>query len=201
MDKTEKDIIIDTRKIIFEKMEKLQRSKQTLKKFFVFSHIDLKDDYEGCIEVIESYIEEHKDKILDFEFESWIDEVVMSPVIMMKIELVPEISRHIGNMSILNNLLPSSTESDILREDISEIFSRYSWELNEKETRKKLLQDLKFKLLHGPSHRIDDIEDRTENSHIDKGETNFVIKSGNLEMSLHEYLEHLSKQGRFEDNN
>lgn len=182
----------DIRNTIFQKIEKLQRSEQTLKKFFVFNSIDLNDDYEGCLEVIESYIEAHKDKIQDFEFESWIDEVSMSPVIMMKIWLVPTMSRHISNIRLINNLLPSSTEAEILREEISEIFSRYSWEFNSENNREKILQDLRFKL------PLNEIVDRTDNSHIENGTTNFVITQGGDEISIHEYLEELSKGGRFE---
>jgi len=100
------NIKTEIRDLIFKKIEKLQRDSQTLKKFFVFNITDLSDDYEGCIEVIEDYLEQHQDKIKDFSFDTWIDEVTMQPVLMMKIELIPTMSVHLSNNSILNNLLP-----------------------------------------------------------------------------------------------
>ena len=53
----EKSIKTDIRGMIFEKMESLQRGPKTIKKFFPFTMEDLVDDYEGCIEVIEDFIE------------------------------------------------------------------------------------------------------------------------------------------------
>ena len=182
----------DIRNLIFKKIEKLQREPQTLKKFFVFSIEDLNQDYEGCIQVIEDYIESHKDKILDFEFESWVDESAMIPVVMMKIHLVPSLSSHLMSIKQLNNLLPSSTESDIVREEISEILSKYSWDLNTEETRKSIMDNIKFRL------DIESIEDRTSPENIDSGILNFVIKKDGLEMNINEYLDHIASEKRFE---
>ena len=95
----EQSIKTEIRDQIFKKIENLQREPQTVKKFFPFTAEDLNKDPEGCIEVIEDYLEQHKDKILDFEFESWMDESVMIPVIMLKMKLLPEISKFlIGNV-------------------------------------------------------------------------------------------------------
>lgn len=182
----------DIRSLIFEKLEALQRGPATLKKFFVFSMEDLRDDYEGCIEVIEDYIDQHKDKILDFEFDSWIDESAMVPVILMRMKLVPTLSSNLSNIRSLNNLLPSSVEADIIREEITNIVSEYQWELNDEKTRSHLADRLKFKL------GVEKIEDRTSNDDVDKSKfTFFVVKNGE-EIELNEYLNYIADQKRFE---
>jgi hypothetical protein len=187
-----KNIKTEIRDLIFKRIEKIQREPQTLKKFFVFNNTDLTDDYEGCIEVIEDYLEQHQDKIKDFSFDTWIDEVTMQPVLMMKIELVPTMSIHLSNNFILNNLLPSSVEADILREEISEIFSQHAFEFNDEQTRKSIISKIKFRL------PLIDIEDRTSNEDIDNARFNFVVIKGREEMTLNDYIESISKEGRFE---
>jgi len=188
----EKSIKTDIRGMIFEKMESLQRGPKTLKKFFPFTMEDLVDDYEGCMEVIEDYIDMHKDKIIDFEFESWIDEVTMTPVIMMKMYLVPTIASHLSNITYLNNLLPSSVESDIIREDITNIISGYQFEFNDEKTRANLASRLKFKL------SVDDVIDRTPTELADEGKFKFIIIKDSKEMELNEYLDYIADQKRFE---
>lgn len=189
----EKNIKKDIRASIFEKIENLQRGPKFLKKFFTFTMEDLADDHEGCIEVIESYIEMHKDKIMDFEFESWIDEVSMTPVLMMKMYLVPTIASHLSNISYLNNLLPSSVEADIIREEITNIISEYQWDFNDKETRSDLANRLKFKL------GADDVIDRTTDAEVDNNKYAFFIAKGGKELELNEYLNSIADQKRFEN--
>jgi hypothetical protein len=188
----EKNTKEEIRNLIFAKIEKIQRNEQTLKKFFVFNSTDLKDDYEGCIEVIEDYLDQHKDKVMDFEFETWIDEITMQPVLMMKLYLIPSMSIHLSNNHILNNLLPSSVEADILREEISEIFHQHSFEFNNEETRKSIISRIKFKL------PLIEIEDRTSEDDINNQRFNFVIQKDGKEISLNDYIESIASIGRFE---
>lgn len=191
----EQNIKTEIREMIFNKIEKLQREPQTIKKFFPFTMEDLNDDPEGCIEVIEDYLEQHKDKILDFEFESWIDESAMIPVLMLKIELVPSMSKFLVSMRSLNNLLPSRVESDIIREEITEIFAQHQWEFNDEKTRETIANKLKY----GIGLIFDDVEDRTTQEQIDKGGFNFILKKGGSEMTIEEYLQSIADKKRFED--
>ena len=188
----EKNIKVDIRETIFEKIESLQRGPKTIKKFFPFTIEDLIEDYEGCIEVIEDYIDTHKDKIMDFEFESWIDEVSMTPVLMMKIYLVPTIASHLSNVVYLNNLLPSSVESDIIREEITNIISEYREGFNDEKTRSDLANKLRLKLM------IDDILDKTSDEGRDNQEFTFVVVKEGKELELNEYLDQIAAQKRFE---
>jgi len=182
----------EIRNLLFKKIEKLQRNPQTLKKFFVFNVSDLTDDYEGCIEVMEDYLEQHQDKILDFNFETWIDEITMQPVLMMKIELISEMTMHLSSNTMLNNLLPSSVESDILREEISEIFNQHLYEFNTEENRRSIIDKIKFRI------PLIDIADKTTSEDIDNKKFNFVVKRNGVEMTLNDYIESISKEGRFE---
>lgn len=191
----EQSIKTEIRDLIFKKIENLQRDAQTIKKFFPFTMEDLNDDPEGCIEVIEDYLEQHKDKILDFEFESWIDESAMIPVLMLKIKLIPGMSKFLMSMRQLNNLLPSSVESDIIREEITEIFSQHQWEFNTKENRAVIAHKIKY----GLGLTFDDVEDRTTPEQIDKGGFNFILKKGDSEMTIEEYLQSIADKKRFED--
>ena len=188
----EKNIKVDIRETIFEKIESLQRGPKTIKKFFPFTIEDLIEDYEGCIEVIEDYIDTHKDKIMDFEFESWIDEVSMTPVLMMKIYLVPTIASHLSNVVYLNNLLPSSVESDIIREEITNIISEYREGFNGEKTRSDLANKLRLKLM------VDDILDKTSDEGRDNQEFTFVVVKEGKELELNEYLDQIAAQKRFE---
>lgn len=188
----EKNIKVDIRKTIFEKIESLQRGPKTIKKFFPFTIEDLIEDYEGCIEVIEDYIDTHKDKIIDFEFESWIDEVSMTPVLMMKMYLVPTIASHLSNVVYLNNLLPSSVESDIIREEITNIISEYREGFNDEKTRSDLANKLRLKLM------VDDILDKTSDEDRDNQEFTFVVVKEGKELELNEYLDQIAAHKRFE---
>ena len=188
----EKNIKVDIRETIFEKIESLQRGPKTIKKFFPFTIEDLIEDYEGCIEVIEDYIDTHKDKIMDFEFESWIDEVSMTPVLMMKIYLVPTIASHLSNVVYLNTLLPSSVESDIIREEITNIISEYREGFNGEKTRSDLANKLRLKLM------VDDILDKTSDEDRDNQEFTFVVVKEGKELELNEYLDQIAAQKRFE---
>ena len=187
-----KNIKTDIRSLEFERLGELQKGPQTLKKFFVFSMDDLYKDHEGCIQVIEDYIEQHKDKILDFEFDSWIDEVSMTPVLMMKIYLVPTIASHLSNVVYLNNLLPSSVESDIIREEITNIISEYREGFNGEKTRSDLANKLRLKLM------VDDILDKTSDEDRDNQEFTFVVVKEGKELELNEYLDQIAAQKRFE---
>jgi hypothetical protein len=178
---------------IFKKIEELQRREPTLKKFFVFSLEDLQDDPEGCLEVIEDFLETNKDKIEDFEFENWIDEATFSPVLMMKVSLVPNISLHLTNNKLFNMLVPSSVESDLLREEIQDVLARYQWEFNTDETRKSMINDLSFRL------GTLDIEDRTTPDNVDQQILNIIIKKDGKDLTLSEYLDLISGKKRFED--
>jgi hypothetical protein len=156
---------------------------------------DLNNDPEGCIEVIEDYLEQHQDKILDFEFESWIDESAMIPVIMLKMKLIPGISKFLMSMRSLNNLLPSSVESDIIREEITEIFAQHKWEFNDEENRGTIANKIKY----GLGLIFDEVEDRTTPEQADKGGFSFIIKKEDSEMTIDEYLQSIADKKRFEE--
>ena len=188
----EKNIKKNIRETIFEKIESLQRGPKAIKKFFPFTMEDLTDDYEGCIEVIENYIDMHKDKIMDFEFESWIDEVSMTPVLMMKMYLVPTIANHLSNIGHLNNLLPSSIEADIIREEITNIISEFQWELNDEKTRGALADRIKFKL------GAESIIDRTTEDDINSNKYIFYVVKDGKELELNDYINHIADKKRFE---
>ena len=180
------------RELIFKKIEELQTKKPTLNRFFVFSIEEVTNDYEGCLESIEIYLESHKDKIKDFEFDSWIDSEDFSLVLMLKMKLDESLSKHIMPSNILNCLLPSSTESRILRERIQNIFLNYSWDFNKEENRKNMIKELEIAL------SLQDIEDKTTPENIDMGFLNFIIKAENKEITINEYLESIEKIKIFE---
>ena len=177
---------------IFNKIWDLQTKQPTINKLFAFTIEDLSQDSEGCLEVIESYIERHKDKIEDFFFESWVDEVTFTPILMLKMIPVPEIAKYLFPSNLLNVLLPSSKESEILRERITNILSNYSFELNDQKTRDSIVKDLEFIF---PDVTICD---KTNASNIDKGILNFIVMSGEDEMTLDEYLKSIADKKRYE---
>ena len=98
-------------------------------------------------------------------------------------------------MRALNNLLPSRVESDIMREEITEIFAQHQWEFNDEKTRATIANKLKY----GIGLIFDDVEDRTTPEQIDKGGFNFILKKGDSEMTIEEYLQSIADKKRFED--
>lgn len=177
---------------IFDKIWDLQTKIPTINKFFTFTIEDLRDDPEGCLDAIESYLERHKDKIQDFSFESWIDEATFTPVLMMKMVPVPEISQHLFPSNLFNSLLPSSRESEILRNRITNVLNKYAFEFNDDTTRKNMTKDLEFSLSGI------EIIDKTTFENIDKGILNFIVKYEGNEMTLEEYLELVASKKRYE---
>jgi hypothetical protein len=183
---------METKKLIFKKLEELLNKPATINKFFVFTLQDIHHDPEGCIEVIEDYIEQHKDKVDDIEFDTWIDEETFSPVVMMRMIPNKELSEHLFNSMVINNLLPSSVEAHMLRERVTRIFEKHQFEFNDDITRNKMKQEIEFIL--GVT-----IMDKTDASNIDSGAANFVVIDKSNEMSLGEYLDAVAAKKRHED--
>lgn len=178
--------------LIFEKIWNLQTNTPTLKKFFSFSLEDLQDNPEECLKEIEDYLEKHKDKIVDFSFDSWIDEETFRPILMMKMYLVESLSMHIYPSNTFNSLLPSSKEAMLLRERITNVMNEYNFEFNTEDVRKLILEKLKY-VLGGI-----EIIDLTTFENIDKGVANFIVKHEDNEMTLQEYLELVASKKRHE---
>lgn len=181
------------RKLIFKKLEELVTKTPTLNKFFVFSIEELSNDYEGCLESIENYLDQHKDKIEDFEFDSWIDSETFNIIVMLKMSLDYSLARHMKPSNVLNSLLPSSVESQILRERIQEIFLNYNWDFNTEENRKKMILELEMVL------GIQGIQDRTTPQNIDLGVLNFIFNHEGQDLTLSGYLDAVAAKKRFEN--
>lgn len=178
--------------IIFEKIWNLQTSTPTLKKFFSFNIEDLQDNPEECLKEMEDYLEKHKDKIVDFSFDTWIDEETFRPILMMKMYLVESLAIHLYPSNTFNSLLPSSKEAMLIRERITNIISEHAFEFNTEEARKLIIEKLKY-ILGGL-----EIIDLTTFENVDKGVTNFIVKHEDNEMTLQEYLEFIANKKRHE---
>jgi hypothetical protein len=183
---------MEVRKIIFNKLEELLNKPTTINKFFVFTLEDLKHDPEGCIEVIEDYIEQHKDKIEDIEFDTWIDEETFSPVVMMRMIPNKELAKYLYSSNVLNNLLPSSVEAHLLRERVTGVFEKFQFEFNEPAIRNSMKQEIEYIL--GVT-----IIDKTTDTNSDQGATNFVVIDDSNEMTLAEYLDAVAAKKRHEN--
>jgi hypothetical protein len=183
---------MEIRKIIFNKLEELLNKPTTINKFFVFTLEDLKHDPEGCIEVIEDYIEQHKDKIEDIEFDTWIDEETFSPVVMMRMIPNKELAKYLYSSNVLNNLLPSSVEAHLLRERVTGVFEKFQFEFNEPSIRNSMKQEIEYIL--GVT-----IIDKTTDTNSDQGATNFVVIDDSNEMTLAEYLDAVAAKKRHEN--
>ena len=181
------------RKLIFKKIEDLVTRTPTLNRFFVFSIEELNNDYDGCLKIIENYLESHEDKIQEFEFDSWIDSETFHFVLLLKMTLDDSLSKHIKPSNILNSLLPSSTEVRILRERIQNVFLNYSWDFNTEENRKNVISELEMVL------DIQGIQDKTTPANIDLGVLNFVINHEGNDLTLSEYLDAVADKKRFEN--
>ena len=177
---------------IFDKIWDLQTKVPTINKFFSFNLVDLNDNPEKCLKEIEDYLERHWDKIEDFTFESWIDEETFKPILMMKMTPVPELAKHLFPSNILNQLLPSSKESDILRNRITNVLEKYAFEFNVEDTRKLIINDIEF-VLSGV-----EVLDKTTFENVDKGVLNFIVRDEDHEMTLSEYLELVASKKRYE---
>ena len=180
------------RDLIFNKIEELQKSVPTLKKFFVLDPEELKIDPEGYLEVIEDYLTEHDDKIQDFKFESWIDDETFSIILMLTMTLKPEISAFMFRGNALNNLVPSKIEAEILREKTQHILQKYGWEFNTKETRAQIVAELTSAL------GVDEIIDRTTDETIDTQKMDLFIKNLGNEFEINGFLRNIADKGRFQ---
>jgi hypothetical protein len=183
---------MEVRKIIFDKLEKLLNKPATINKFFVFNIQDLKHDPEGCIEVIEDYLESHKDKIEDIEFDTWIDEETFAPVVMMRMIPNKELGKYLHISNVLNNLLPSSAEAHLLRERVTSVFEKFQFEFNKPSIRNNMKNELEYIL--GVT-----IVDKTTELNVDQGVANFIVIEDSNEMTLGEYLDAVAAKKRHED--
>jgi len=177
---------------IFDKIWELQTQKPTINKFFTFSIEDLRDDPGGCIDAIEEYLERHHDKIENFTFDAWIDEATFTPVLMMRMNPVAAIANHLFPSNLLNSLLPSSREADLLRERITNILGKYAFDFNDEGTRIRVASELGFIFPEA------EIVDKTDEENIDKGILNFIIRLEGHDYTLEEYLELIASKKRHE---
>lgn len=180
------------RDLIFKRMVELLRKPPVLNKFFVFNLTDLNDDPEGCIEVIEDFLEKHKDKVKDIRFDTWIDEETFLPVIKMEMHLTDDISSHLMHSNLLNNLIPSSDEEHLLRERITRIISKYGFEFNTEDVRKSIAKEISWLLSK-------EISDDTTNEDVDSGGYKFSVSDSVEKISLDEYLKKIKDNKRFEE--
>lgn len=180
------------KKLIFNKLEALLNKPATINKFFVFTIEDLKHDPEGCIEVIENYIEQHKDKIEDIDFDTWIDEETFSPVVMMRMIPNKELGKYLWISNVLNSLLPSSIEANLLRERVTRVFEKFQFEFNEPSIRNSMRQEIEYIL--GVT-----IIDKTTDTNVHQGVANFVVIGDSNEMTLAEYLDVVAAKKRHEN--
>jgi hypothetical protein len=179
---------------IFQKIWDLQTSTPTLKKFFYFTFEDLQNNPEECLKEIEDYLQKHKDKIKDFSFETWLDEETFEAILMLKMDIDESLSVHIYPPNSFNTLLPSSKESMLLRERVTNLFNQYSFDFNSQESRNVIIHKLQYILGLGSVEVID----ITSQENIDQGSLNFIVKKDDKEMSLNEYLELVESKRRFE---
>lgn len=176
--------------LIFEKIWNLQTSTPTLKKFFSFNLEDLQDNPEECLKEIEGYLEKHKDKIVDFSFDQWIDVDTFRPILMMKMYVVESLAMHLYPSNTFNSLLPSSKEAMLIRERITNMIGEHVFEFNTEEARKVIIEKLKY-ILGGV-----EIIDKTTFENVDKGILNFIVRHEDHEMTLEEYLELVASKKR-----
>jgi hypothetical protein len=83
-------------------------------------------------------------------------------------------------------------ESEIIREEITNIIAEYQGKFNDAQTRSHLANKLKFKLM------ADDILDKTSDEDIDNQKFTFVVVKNGKELELNEYLNQIAAQKRFE---
>jgi len=183
---------MEVKKLIFDKLEALLNKPATINKFFVFTLEDLKHDSEGCIEVIENYLEQHKDKIENIEFDTWIDEATFSPVVMMRMTPDKELGKYLHITNVLNNLLPSSVEAHLLRERVTSVFEKFQFEFNEPSIRNNMKNELEYILSVT-------IVDKTTELNVDQGVANFIVIEDSNEMTLAEYLDAVAAKKRHEN--
>ena len=177
---------------IFEKIKELQLKNPVINKFFYFDLNDLKNEPEKCFSLIENFIESNKDKIIDFEIDSWYNEKDFKKVFMIKMELNHEIASHIIQDTSLNNLLPSEMESEIVRERIQNIFLKYERDFKNKEKRKNIIEELYYQF--NDKVEIIDLIDKYPEEEI---LFPFMITLDNKEYTLNEYVELVGNRGRF----
>lgn len=180
------------RKKIWEKIRDLQTKPVSINRFFKINPRELDTDPERYLLEIEEYLERHGEKTYDFTLESWIDPEDFSLVVMVKIFPLPEIGVHLIPSNLLNLLVPSSYESDILRERVQNVFFKYEWDFYNDETIDNIVNDLNNALL-GSSK---DLRVFTRSEFIDNP---FFVSIGEKEFSLSEYLEYIENKKRYEE--
>lgn len=183
---------MEIKNLIFNKLEVLLNKPTTINKFFVFSLDDLKHDPEGCIDVIVNYLTHHKNKIEDIEFDMWIDEETLSPVVMMRMIPNKELAKFLYSSNILNNLIPSSSEAHLLRNRVTNVLEKFEYGFSKTSERNNIKNEIEYIL--GVT-----IKDRTLDNNFDKGVANFFVIKDSNEMSLEEYIDAVQAKKRHEN--
>jgi hypothetical protein len=171
-----------------EKIYTLHLKPPTLKKFFRFSQTELKDSPEECFKRISEFLWEHKDQIQSYTFDNWIDSETFATVLMLEMDLVDPISKHIYPKNLLFDLLNPNQKSMVLRERIQNIMLLYEWEFNTEETRKEICERLST-VLSGIL-----IIDKTTPEIVDSQKMDFYVEYKGNELTLMEYI-HLVSLG------
>ena len=174
---------------IQDKLFKLQTEGKTLHKIFRFPSIELADNPEKCLQEIEDYIEKHSKNIIDYDFNSWVDEETMGTVILLRMRLIPILDQALMSSPAIHNLLSTELQYSFLLEEITNLMSLYQFEFNTEETRREICSRLYDRISPYISEKFN-IVDRTSIEETDKNATNFRAKlDDDKEITLFDLLD------------
>lgn len=114
----------------------LSEKNKTIRKTFKISLTDVQDNPRKVFEEIMEYINEHRDKIDDYEIESYIDDT-FSPIIIVKMIPIQDIRKSLIN-SFWEKLVNVDVRPYIISKKIEEIFSSFEFEFGSERTMRQL---------------------------------------------------------------
>ena len=174
---------------IQDKLFDLQTKGKSLHKIFRFSSSDLSNNSNKCLEEISGYIEKHSNNIVDYDFDSWVDEETMGTVILLRMRLTPFLDQALMSSLSIHNLLSTELQYSFLLEEITNLMSLYAFEFNTEDTRKEICARLYDRISPYISEKFN-IVDRTSIDEVDKNATNFRAKlDDDKEITLFDLLD------------
>jgi hypothetical protein len=176
---------------IHKKLSEMQREKAELRKVFNFSMEKLQDTPGECLAEISDYLETYKDKIEDYYFKSYVDESTFQPVLVMHVIPTQQWRNSMQHFDFVGRFFDPESVVSAIRLNLEKIFSKYLFEINDKETRLAMSKDMERALIFRDFYPS--LVDITTDRDSDAGSFKFLVNLGENEMSIGEYLKMISE--------
>jgi len=123
---------------IQKKLKESQEAKKYIRKTFEYNVSDYQDDPLSILIDIENYLNNHSDKIEDFQFSSYVDSETFKTVLVLRLYPKDVIAKHILEDDNIERLASYNVKPLVVKSVIQEVLQSFVFENNDESLNKVL---------------------------------------------------------------